>query len=301
MKDERASGGDWFIPSRWRWAFLAAWCGVGFGFAWVEGRPKGQLDCTFVSVGHGCGVVVELPDGQVIVSDAGRLGSPQRGAREISEYLWWRGRTHIDAIVISHNDTDHFNAVPELLRRFSVGAVYVSPVMFNRDTGALRYLRESIAAARVPLRETSIGDRFAVGSRASVRVLHPPPEGMGQTENADSILLEIVASNRRLLLTGDLASPGLDAVVAISAAPFDAIMVPHHGSATSNPAMFGAWAKPHWAIISGDLAHDSRIAVAAYEKAGAIVLNTATAGAVHIGIAPHGAIRLDCFRYGDRW
>lgn len=199
------------------------------------------------------------------------------------------------------NDTDHFNAVPDLLRRFSVGAVYVSPVMFNRDTGAIRYLRESIAAAGVPLRERSIGDRFAVGRGASVCVLHPPPQGMGQSENADSILLEIVAAGRRLLLTGDLASPGLHAVVAVPAAPFDAIMVPHHGSPTSNPALFSAWAKPHWAIISGDLAHDSRIAVAAYQKAGAIVLNTSTAGAVHIGIAPDGAIRLDCFRCGDRW
>jgi competence protein ComEC len=301
MKDELERSAYWPSTRRWRWTLLAAWCGVGFGVAWLAGRPNGQLDCTFVSVGHGCGVVVELPDGRVMVSDAGRLGSPLLGAREVSEYLWSRGRTHIDAIVISHNDTDHFNAVPELLRRFSVGAVYVSPVMFNRGTGALGYLRESIAAARVPLRETSLGDHFMVSGGARVRVLHPPPQGMGTTENADSILLEIVAAGRRLLLTGDLASPGLDAVVGIMADPFDAIMIPHHGSATSNPALFAAWSKPHWAIISGDLAHDSRIAVAAYQRSGAIVLNTATAGAVHIGVAPDGAIRLDCFRRGDRW
>ncbi|HKD35935.1 MAG TPA: hypothetical protein VKB78_04015, partial [Pirellulales bacterium] len=151
------------------------------------------------------------------------------------------------------------------------------------------------------LRETSLGDRFLIGDGASVRVVHPPSQGMGQTENADSILLEIVAAGRRLLLTGDLASPGLDAVVAVQSDPFDAIMIPHHGSATSNPAIFADWTKPHWAIISGDLAHDSRIAVAAYQNAGAIVLNTATAGAVHIAIAPDGAIHLDCFRHGDRW
>jgi competence protein ComEC len=286
---------------RWRWSLLAAWCGIGFGVAWLAGRPSGQLDCTFVSVGHGCGVVVELPDGRVIVSDAGRLGSPQLGAREMSEYLWSRGLMHIDAIVISHNDTDHFNAVPEMLRRFSVGAVYVSPVMFNRDTGALRFLREAVARAGVPLRETSLGDRFLAGAGAGVSVLHPPPQGMGQTENADSILLEIEFARRRLLLTGDLASPGIEAVVAAKAAPFDAIMIPHHGSATSSPAQFAAWSRPHWAVISGDLAHDSHVAVAAYQRAGAIVLNTATSGAVHISIAPDGAIHLDCFRRGERW
>jgi competence protein ComEC len=288
-------------PVRWRWAALAAWCGVGFGVAWLGTFRSGQLDCTFVSVGHGCGVVVELPGGKVLVSDAGRLGQPQVGAREVSQYLWSRGLTHVDAIVISHNDTDHFNAVPELLERFSVGAVYVSPVMFNRDMGALRALKEAIAAAGVPLRETSIGDRLVTGDDATVRVLHPPPQGMGQTENADSILLEVESAGRRILLTGDLAPPGLEAVTAVPTAPLDAIMIPHHGSATSNPAEFAAWSRAHWAIISGDLTHDSRVAVAAYQKAGSIVLNTATAGAVHISIAADGALQVDCYRDGDRW
>ncbi len=292
---------DLRAPVRWRWAALAAWCGVGFGVAWLGTFRSGQLDCTFVSVGHGCGVVVELPGGKVLVSDAGRLGQPQFGARQVSQYLWSRGLTHVDAIVISHNDNDHFNAVPELLERFSVGAVYVSPVMFNRDMGALRALKEAIAAARVPLRETSIGDRLVTGDNATVRVLHPPPQGMGQTENADSILLEVESAGRRILLTGDLAPPGLEAVTAVPTAPFDAIMIPHHGSATSNPAEFSAWSRARWAIISGDLTHDSRVAVAAYQKAGSIVLNTATAGAVHIGIAADGSLRLDCFRMGDRW
>ncbi|HEY2146320.1 MAG TPA: ComEC/Rec2 family competence protein, partial [Pirellulales bacterium] len=36
MKDERASRPGWLIPRRWRRALLAAWCGVGFGVAWLE-------------------------------------------------------------------------------------------------------------------------------------------------------------------------------------------------------------------------------------------------------------------------
>jgi competence protein ComEC len=289
------------VAVRWRWAALAAWSAIGFGAAWLGTHRSGQLDCTFVAVGHGCGVVVELPGGCVLVSDAGRLGQPQLGAKEISNYLWSRGLTHIDAIVISHNDTDHFNAVPALVERFSVGAVYVSPVMFNRDTGALRALKEAIAAAGVPLRETSFGDRLLTGDESTVRVLHPPPQGMGLTENADSVVLDIELAGRRILLTGDLAPPGLEAVTLIPSTPFDAIMIPHHGSATSNPTQFAVWSKARWAIISGDLAHDSRIAVAAYQKAGSIVLNTATAGAVHLAVAPDGGLQVDCFRQGDRW
>jgi len=290
-----------------RWLLLplagfAAWCGVGFGVAWFLPAHSGGLDCTFVSVGHGCAVVVELPGGRVLLSDAGRLGQPLAGARDISSYLWSHGQTHIDAIVLSHNDADHFNAVPELLHRFTVGVVYVSPVMFNRDTPALGELQKAVKQAGVPMREISVGDHLASGDDSRLEILHPPPDGMGDTENADSILLSIVWHGRRFLTTGDLAPPGLESVVAEPTIPFDVAMVPHHGSPTALPSMFAAWCRPHWAVISGDITHDSHVAIAAYKAAGAIVLNTSTSGAVHFGMAPHGdTIRMDCFRRGDRW
>jgi competence protein ComEC len=283
-------------------AAVAAWCGVGFGVARLFPAHAGGLDCTFISVGHGCAVVLELPGGKVLISDAGRLGQPLAGARDISNYLWSRGETHIDAIVISHNDADHFNAVPELLRRFSVGVVYVSPVMFNRSTPALGALQEAVRRSGVPMREVAVGDRLASGDDSRLEILHPPPDGMGQTENADSILLSVVWHGRRFLTTGDLAPPGLETVVAEPTLPFDVAMVPHHGSPTALPSMFANWCRPHWAVISGDITHDSHVAIAAYQAAGAVVLDTSTSGAVHFGMAPHGdTIHLDCYRNGDRW
>jgi competence protein ComEC len=288
-------------PIRWRWGALIGWCGVGFGAAWLAPLHGKNLDCTFVSVGHGCAEVLELPSGGVILSDAGRLGSPSFGAREIAGYLWSRGVTHLDAIVLSHNDTDHFNAVPDLLERFSCGAIYVSPVMFNRDTSALAALQTAVERHHVVMLKTSAGDRLATGDATTIRILHPPAEGMGGSENADSIVLAIEFAGRRILLTGDLASPGLDAVVAQHEPPFDVSMVPHHGSATSNPPVFAAWVRTPVAIISGDLTHDSHVAVEAYQQAGSTVLNTATSGAVHIEIQPAGTLHIDQFRRGDRW
>ena len=38
-----------------------------------------------------------------------------------------RGLTRLDALVISHADIDHFNAVPGLLENFPVGAIYLNP------------------------------------------------------------------------------------------------------------------------------------------------------------------------------
>ncbi|HEV3024838.1 MAG TPA: ComEC/Rec2 family competence protein, partial [Pirellulales bacterium] len=125
-------------PWRWCLALAAGWSAVGMSVPLLRSSDEGRLDCTFLSVGHGCAVVLELPDGQTLLYDAGRLGSPAAGARSVSCYLWSRGKTHIDAVVLSHADVDHYNAVPELLQKFSVGVVYATPVMLADEGAAIR-------------------------------------------------------------------------------------------------------------------------------------------------------------------
>ena len=51
-------------------------------------------------------------------------------------------------------------------------------------------------------------------------MLHPPRKGVLGSDNANSIVLAIEFQGRRLLLTGDLESPGLDDVLAEE--PYDA-------------------------------------------------------------------------------
>src|SRR5262249_27566779 len=114
-------------PRRWLIASGACWiAGALFmsvpssaAFSRLHDRP---LVCHFVAVGHGVSVLVELPDGKTLLYDSGRLGSPLTGVRSISSMLWSRRISHLDAIVVSHADADHFNAIPGLVERFSVGA-----------------------------------------------------------------------------------------------------------------------------------------------------------------------------------
>ena len=89
-------------------------------------------------MGHGCAVLLEFPSGQTMLYDAGQSGAPSAGVRTISEFLWHRGITRLDAVVLSHPDIDHYNALPGLLEKFSVGEVCVSPVMFEKDTHAVQ-------------------------------------------------------------------------------------------------------------------------------------------------------------------
>jgi len=296
----------WRLPRRWTVALAALWCAIGVGHAplmdslaaWHQPQPP-ELRCTFTSVGHGCGAVVELPGGQTLLYDCGQLGSPIAGARTIAGYLWHRGITHLDAVVISHADVDHYNALPELLKRFSVGVVYVSHVMFQGDGQALETLANALKQAEVRVVEVAGGQRLATDDGSLLQVLHPPRRGVLGSDNANSIVLAIEFQHRRILLTGDLETPGMEDVTAEEPWDCDILLAPHHGSSRSDPPRFAQWCCPEWVVISGSRNIDFAGAGRVYARHGANVLYTARDGAVRCVLNRNG-VRVTPFRRARR-
>ncbi len=274
-------------PRRWCLAILAGWIGLGFLPGLLRREPP-HLDCTFLAVDHGCCAVLRLPSGATMLYDAGRFASPDYGARSIAGHLWSHGIAHLDAIVLSHPDADHFNAVPALLERFSVGVVYVSPMMFERKGAAVDALRESIERAGVPVLQVAAGDRLRGGEGCRVEVFHPPRDGVLGGDNANSLVLAIEYLGRRILLPGDLEPPGLNAVIAEEPWHCDVLLAPHHGSQRSDPPGLAHWATPHWVVISGGAQTDLARTTAAYRAIGAEVLHTHHWGAIAIQIDATG-------------
>jgi competence protein ComEC len=280
----------------WRWqASLAMlWAAVGYASLDADRPAADEVRCTFLSVGHGTCVVLELPGRQTILYDAGSLGSPELATQIIASYLWERGIDRIDALVLSHADIDHYNAVPGLLERFPVGVVYVSPMMFDptvvaTNLAAPTYLREVLDNSGVPLREVWMNDRLAAADqRVTIDVLHPPEFGMLGRDNANSILLAVEFAGRRILLPGDLESPGIEHVMADPPLDCDVLLAPHHGSEQSDPPGFAAWSTPEWVVMSGRRPERTLASMASYQDAGATVLHTGLDGAVTCVLSPAG-------------
>lgn len=82
------------------------------------------------------------------------------------------------------------------------------------------------------------------GDGCRIEVLHPPRRGVLGSDNANSIVLDIEYQGRRVLLTGDLETPGLDDLLAEAPLDTDVLLAPHHGSAFSDPPGTGPL-KPH--------------------------------------------------------
>ena len=285
-------------------------------------RSRDELRCSFVAVGHGTCVLLEGPKGETLLYDAGSLGSPELATRTVSSYLWERGKFHIDAVVLSHADTDHYNALPGLLERFRVGTVYMSPVMFKecgfREEGSVAkvpgsassslnsepqpvnpltgpaVLRAAIDRAGVPVRQIWAGDRLRLGREVSIEVLHPPRLGVVGNDNANSVTLYVEHAGRRVLLPGDLESPGMEDLTAERPHDCDVLLAPHHGSRRSDPPGFAAWSTPEWVVVSNGNV-DVSPSIRSYEQAGAIVLETHRQGTVEIAISS-GPIRVATWR-----
>lgn len=281
------------VRLRWFVALTAIWFAVGFlltvgPLARWDAASSEQVTCTFIAVGHGTSVLVELPNGRTLLYDAGSLGTSRFAVQPIAATLWSRGITHLDAIIISHADADHYNAVPSVLERFSAGVVYVSPVMFRDSTPALDALREAIRSRGVPLHELDASTRLEAIAGVEFEVLHPPPQGVIGSDNANSIVLRITYRGRTILLPGDLETPGLEDVMAEQPLDTDIVMAPHHGSLRSDPLGFSAWTTPEHVVISGGAGRDVGAVRWAYEHGGAQVTHTAVDGAIRFEMSSAG-------------
>lgn len=287
-------GGLFFARGRMRvWAAhsVAVWVVVGL-LPGLFADQEPALRCTFVSVGHGGGILIEAPNGRTILYDAGAMTAGDAAARSIQNQLWRHGRQRIDAVVLSHADADHFNALPRLLESVPVGTVFVSRAFCDLSQPSVAALLDQIAAAGVPIRLLSQGDQLQVDPILKVEVLHPPAEGQDPLDNANSLVLEILFRGKRLLLTGDLEESGLLRLLAQRPRVCDLLLAPHHGSRTCNTPDLARWATPRVVVVSagrGDRIDHLRQVYPHAEP----ILSTGDAGCITVLFPKDGAMQVD--------
>ena len=288
---------------------------------WALGRtppPPGALRVTFMDVGQGDAAIVELPDGNVWLVDAG--GLPSRGdlasaaapGVAITRALEAYGHASVDLAVISHPHPDHYLGLAAL-------GVPVAE-LWTADESALP------AAAPAPAKPSDLPSLSAIARALGARVVHPPL-GLARAEagvelhvwaprfrerdagsereaadpvrsvNDNSLVVELRFAGRSLLFTGDVEAEGEDALVAAGVGREDVVKVAHHGSPTSSTARFVAATRPALAVISCGVANTfgfpAPAVVARWTAAGARVARTDRDGAVVIAIAPTGELAVD--------
>jgi competence protein ComEC len=209
----------------------------------------GRLQVTVLDVGQGDAILIEAPDGRVVLIDGGpsvsRLLNELGAALPSSEH-------RIDLVVLTHPQEDHVTGLAGLFDRYDVGEILASTR--EGTIPAYEAFRDAIAANDVPMTTAESGLVASLGDGIEIEVLNPPPEGVhgGADElNENSVVLHLIYGQVSFLFTGDLGFVGEDILLRSGADLRSTVLkVGHHGSDGSTSAAFLDAVGPDIAAIS---------------------------------------------------
>jgi len=198
---------------------------------------RDNLVITCLDVGHGQAILAQLPGQANLLFDAGSLLRSDIGRRTIAPFLDYAGINKIDAIIISHNDVDHINGIPEVVEHCKVGAVYANDAFFSKKDrwGTAKFLDERLTEKGLKIKR--LDKDLNLSSSADIEMLWPSKQISHDnqlSDNDQSLVSLIEFAGTGVLLCSDIEKfsqrellrlhPNLKA---------DVVVVPHHGSANT--------------------------------------------------------------------
>ena len=241
------------------------------------------LRITFLDVGQGDAVLLQAPEGQTALVDA--------GPGNVVPLLRGLGVERIDLLVATHPHADHIGGM--------AGVIESLPVRFYMDNGdphttqtygrllAALDARPGITYLEATPRTISLGS-------ASIEVLPLLPRGTTGL-NDRSVALVVRFGDFKAFLSGDSEVRQLSHLVGQRAVPDVALLkAAHHGSDNGFTREFLRAAAPEVVVVSvgrNSYGHPRPEALAAYASAGAAVLRTDLHG--HVEVRGYGDGRYD--------
>ncbi len=151
-------------------------------------------------VGQGDGALLRRGATAMLLDGGG--GTGQRRTRDFGAQVWLpllaaRGISRLDAVVVTHSDSDHCGGLIDVASYLPVGEVWGAPEL--HETACVR---EILALSRADFRGLAAGERVTLGS-LRFEVLGPQRGAAGE-DNDRSLVLALEAEGRRLLMTGDI-------------------------------------------------------------------------------------------------
>ncbi len=193
---------------------------------------RDNLMMTCLDVGHGQAILVQLPGGGNILFDAGSLHKNDIGRRIVMPFLDYSGINRIDSIIISHNDTDHINGIPEIVVHCDVNDVYANDAFFSRTDkwGTARFLEESLSEKGFEIR--NLRDLNS-NSAANIKILWPSKQicqNEQLSDNDKSIVCLIEFAGSKILLCSDIEKFAQRELLRLNPnLKADCLVAPHHG------------------------------------------------------------------------
>jgi competence protein ComEC len=254
------------------------------------GVPEGGVRVVVLDVGQGLAVLVSTARHALVYDTGPRFNETiDAGGRIVVPFLRATGVSQLDALIVSHADSDHSGGAVSILHALPVHRLISSlprdhPIIAGNARGP-------------PSIRCSVGMRWRWDG-VDFEILHPAVAAYADASrrsNDLSCVLRIVSAGGSVLLTGDIeAASEAEMLGRAAVLAADVVVVPHHGSRTSSTPAFIAAVSARFAVIAAGyrnrFGHPRGEILARYAHAGAARPRTDMGGAITVTLIPDAPI-----------
>jgi len=240
--------------------------------------PEGPLTVHFIDVGQADSILIQLPNDQTILIDAGNNADSDL----VVDYLKQQGVSKLDHVIGTHPHEDHIGGLDVAIKSFDVDNVYLPRVSHTSQT--FKDLLLAIQAKGLKITEAKAGVGLDVGQGLSAKFVAPNSSSYEDLNNYSAVL-KLTYGQTSFLFTGDAEAESesemLRAGYDLSA---DLLKVGHHGSDSSTTPSFLQAVSPGYAVISvgtdNDYGHPAPETIARLDDAGVKIFRTDEQGTI---------------------
>lgn len=209
----------------------------------VTNFPEDNLLMHFIDVGQGDSTLIMFPNNEIALIDAGTRG----GRKDLVKYLQDLKIKKIDHLIGTHPHEDHIGGLPEVIRNFEIGKVYLPNKTSN--TAIFEELLNEIKDNNLKISEGKTGVSIIDSGDLKFYIIAPSKEYTNINNN--SVVTKIIYKDFSAIITGDAEKEAESDIIKEGHNLKASILrVGHHGSSTSSMEEFLDEVNPEYAVIS---------------------------------------------------
>ncbi|KGR74507.1 competence protein ComE [Ureibacillus sinduriensis BLB-1 = JCM 15800] len=263
------------------------------------GKLTNDLIITFINVGQGDCILVELPlKSEVYLIDSGGVlrfneegwknsRNPYEVGRDIVvPFLKGKGIQKIDKLILTHADSDHVEGAEEIVQEIQIGEIHISPGSYKKDV--MNDLVIESERRNIPIIEQIANVSW---NKAGFTFTYLWPNETTYEGNNDSLVLYVTSDRFEGLFMGDVEEEGEESIIRQypSLAHIDVLKAGHHGSKTSSSEVFLERIKPAITIFSAGegnrYGHPHKEVVERFQELGLPTFTTGEDGTIELRIS----------------